>query len=68
MRIATGHPTRFKDYKMSRKATSKHKYKQGVKRKVRRQENADISETAPTSDISQGRAGRRFWGCGKAKK
>ena len=52
---------------MSRKATSKHKYKQGVKRKVRRQENADVSETAPTSDISQGRAGRRFWGCGKAK-
>jgi len=52
---------------MSRKITSKRKFKQGVKRKVRRQENADVSESAATSDKSQGRAARRGWGMGMAK-
>jgi len=52
---------------MSRKITSKRKSKQGVKRKVRRQENADVSENAATSDKSQGRAARRGWGVGIAK-
>ena len=52
---------------MSRKTTSKRKSKQGTKRKVRRQENADVSETAASSDKSQGRAARRGWGVGIAK-
>ena len=52
---------------MSRKITPKRKFKQKTRRRVRRQENADVSETAATSDKTQGQAARRGWGSGQAK-
>lgn len=46
--------------------SAKRKNYQADRRKIRRAEKRNLSDTAPTRDISIGRATRRRWGDGKA--
>ncbi len=46
--------------------TTKRKNYQADRRKVRRAEKRNLSDTAPIRDIPLGRATRRRWGDGKA--